>query len=117
MSAADERDEVDETQGGDGAAVFPMIPEELQINPLLLALLHAVVFVDGSTEEIIDPGAADEAVQYVVTYLQRLKGPALERIEEDMDCLIDFAKQQDWPEQQLTFLKAFLADYGIASKE
>jgi hypothetical protein len=104
-------------EGGDGAAVFPLIPEELRINPLLLALLHAMVFVDGSTDDIIDPEAADEAMQYIVTYLQRLKGPALDRVQEDMDCLNDFAKQQGWPKQQLTFLKAFLADYGIAPKD
>jgi hypothetical protein len=119
MSAADDYDEAGEGNGagGDGAAVFPLIPDELQINPLLLALLHAMVFVDGSTDDIIDAEAADEAMQYIVTYLQRLKGPSLDRVQEDMDCLIDYAKQQGWPKQQLTFLKAFLADYGIAPKD
>jgi hypothetical protein len=118
MSREDDHDDADSNcEGGDGAAVFPLIPDELRINPLLLALLHAMVFVDGSTDDIIDPEAADEAMQYIVTYLQRLKGPALDRVQEDMDCLIDFAKQQSWPKQQLTFLKAFLADYGIASKD
>ena len=80
MSAADEYDEaepVGEGEGAEGAAVFPLIPAELQINPLLLALLHATVFIDGSTEAIIDPDAADEAMQYLVTYLVRLQGPDL----------------------------------------
>jgi hypothetical protein len=102
--------------GAEGAAVFPLIPSDLQVNPLLVALLHAMVFIDGSTDEVIDSEAADEAMQYLVTYLQRLRGPALARVEEDIECLLDFAKQQGWPKQQQTFLKAFLADYGIAEK-
>jgi hypothetical protein len=110
-----EGDEVPEG-GADGAAVFPLIPDELQVNPLLLALLHAMVFIDGSTDEIIDPDAADEAMQYLVTYLQRLEGPVLKGMQEDVSCLLDYAKQQGWPKQQQTFLKSFLADYGILEK-
>lgn len=112
-----EADSEGDGDGGEGAAVFPLIPPELGINPLLLALLHAMVFVDGSTEDVIDPDAADEAMQYLVTYLMRLEGPALARVKEDMDCLVSYAKQQGWPKQQLTFLKAFLADYGLAGNE
>ena len=45
----------------EGAAVFPLIPPELGVNPLLLAVLHAIVFLDGSAKEIIEPSAAEEA--------------------------------------------------------
>ncbi len=103
-------------EGAEGAAVFPLIPSELQVNPLLLALLHAMVFIDGSTEECIDPDAADEAMQYLVTYLLRLKGTPLDRLQEDIDCLLSYAKQQGWDKQQQTFLKSFLADYGIGKE-
>ena len=61
--------------------------------------------------------AAEEAMQYLVTYLHRLQGPLLRQVQEDLTCLFDYAKQQGWPKQQLTFLKAFLADYGIAPKD
>ena len=30
----------------EGAAVFPLIPAELNIHPLLLAMLHCVVFLE-----------------------------------------------------------------------
>jgi hypothetical protein len=104
-----------EGEGGEGAAVFPLIPSELHIHPLLLALLHAMVFIDGSTDAVIDPEAADEAMQYVVTYLHRLKGPTLKQLQEDMACLLDFAKQQGWNKQQQTFIRSFLSDYGIGN--
>ena len=44
--ADEQSDAADETP--DGAAVFPLIPAELGVHPLLLAVLHAYVFLDGS---------------------------------------------------------------------
>jgi hypothetical protein len=100
----------------EGAAVFPLIPEELGVSPLLLAVLHAVVFVDGSTEEVVDPDAAEETAQYLATYLRRLKGPPLERVREDVEALLGFARQEKWPRKQVEFLQGFLADYGVGEE-
>ena len=99
----------------EGAAVFPLIPPELNINPLSLAVLHATVFLDGSTEDVVQPDAAAEALEYIAQYLQRLDGEP-QRLREDMDCLIQYARQQQWPRQQIQFLKTFLADFGIGEK-
>lgn len=100
----------------EGAAVFPLIPAELGIHPLLLATLHAVVFLDGSSEDVVNDAAADEALQYLATYLQRLQGPELKRIQEDLDCLLTFAGQEKWPKEELEFLRTFLQDYGAGSE-
>ncbi len=101
----------------EGAAVFPLIPDELGIHPLLLAVLHAVVFFDGSDEAVINDAAADEALQYIATYLQRLTGPDLRRIREDVETLIDFARQEQWPAEELQFLRSFLHDFGVGDEE
>ena len=100
----------------EGAAVFPLIPVELGIHPLLLATLHAVVFFDGSAEDVVNDAAADEALQYLATYLQRLQGAELKRIQEDMDCLLTFARQEKWPNEEVEFLRTFLQDYGAGSE-
>lgn len=97
----------------DGAAVFPLIPEELGIHPLLLATLHAIVFFDGSDVEVLNDAAANESLNYLAAYLQRLRGPDLTRIREDMDCLIAFGKQEGWPKEEMQFLQEFLKEYGI----
>lgn len=97
----------------EGAAVFPLIPAELGIHPLLLATLHAVVFLDGSSEDVVNDAAADEALQYLATYMQRLQGAELKRIQEDMDCLLTFARQEKWPSEEVEFLQGFLRDYGV----
>lgn len=97
----------------EGAAVFPLIPAELGVDPLLLAVLHATVFLDGSSESVLDPDAASEALDYLGAYLQRLSGPQLQHVREDMKCLADFARQAKWPKQEQRFLKEFLDDYGV----
>src|ERR1700692_4740919 len=99
----------------DGAAVFPLIPTELGIHPLLLAVLHAVVFFDGSDASVVNDAAADEALQYAATYLQRLKGAGLRRIREDLETLRDFAGQERWPAEEQQFLRTFLSDFGVGA--
>jgi hypothetical protein len=114
MSEPDEADE-----GGavpDGAAVFPTIPAELGVHPLLLAVLHATIFLAGSDEEIVQPDAADEAVQQIAEYITRLEGGDLRRAQEDMTCLAAYARQQRWPRGLIQSLKTFLADLGVESE-
>ena len=100
----------------DGAAVFPLIPEELGIHPLLLAVLHAVVFFDGSDAQVVNDAAADEALNYLVTYLQRLRGPELQRVREDVAVLAEYARENEWPAEERQFLRTFLTDYGIGGE-
>ncbi len=116
MSDADELDQP-EGEVPDGAAVFPEIPPELGVNPLLLAVLHATVFLAGSTAEVVNPDAAQEALEYLAGYLQRLEGDALARTREDMACLVAFARQEKWPKQLTQSLKSFLDDFGVGEAE
>src|SRR5262245_27818898 len=105
-----------ERQVPEGAAVFPLIPTELGVEPLLLAVLHAAVFLSGSDDEVVHPAAASEALEYIATYLQRLSGPQIERIREDLDVLTSFAKREGWPKEVVQFLKSFLADFRIGEE-
>jgi hypothetical protein len=100
----------------EGAAVFPLIPAELCVHPLLLVAIHAIVFFDGSSDEVVHDAAADEALQYIATYLQRLDGAELKRIREDIDCVLSYARQEKWPKEEVEFLKGFLHEYGIGDR-
>ncbi|HEY2911615.1 MAG TPA: hypothetical protein VGI99_15290 [Gemmataceae bacterium] len=108
---ADESAKSDESP--DGAAVFPLIPVELGIHPLLLAALHAYVFLEGSDPAVLNPAVAEEAMNYLVGYLQRLTGEQLRRAKEDMTALAGFAKSEGWPKQHVRFLQDFLEENGI----
>ena len=111
----EEHDE-SESEVPDGVAVFPDIPAELNLNPFLLAVVHMVVFLAGSADEIVQPAAADEALGYIAGYLQRLTGPDLHRTKEDMESLLAYAKQQSWEKQLQHFLQTFLADLGVGDE-
>ena len=80
-------------------------------------MLHATVFFVGSTKDIVDPGAADEAIGRIETYLQRLQGDDLRRIEEDMTCLITYARSEKWDRGLIQALKTFLVDMGVTSED
>lgn len=111
MSEESTPDDAGETP--DGAAVFPMIPEELGVHPLLLGILHAYVFLEGSDEAVLNGKAAEEAMEYLATYLQRLTGSELRRVKEDLATLAGFAKGEKWPKQQVRFLQDFLEENGV----
>jgi hypothetical protein len=109
--------DADPSEVPEGAAVFPLIPAELGVHPLLLAVLHATVFLAGSDEGLVDPAAAEEALHYLAGYLQRLRGAELRRVREDMACVTAHARQQKWPKQMVRALQTFLDDYGIGTGE
>jgi hypothetical protein len=97
----------------EGAALFPLIPEDLGIHPLLLATLHAVVFLDGSDAKVVNDAAALEALDGIAAYLQRLQGPDLKRIRVDMECLLAFGREASWPSEIMLFFENFLTDFGV----
>ena len=101
----------------EGAAVFPLIPPELGVHPLLLTALHAVVFLDGSAAELVHPDAASEALEYIAEYLQRLEGDELRRVREDLATLTTLARSEKWPRPMVRFLTDFLKSYGVGKGE
>ena len=105
--------EGDRGQVPEGAAVVPLIPETAGVHPLFLAVFHALVFLEGSSEEVVDQTAADETVQYLATYLQRLSGNALGNLKEDLKRLAEYARRQKWSADQQKLIQDFLVNYGI----
>src|SRR6266436_5201044 len=101
----------------EGAAVFPLIPPELGVNPLLLAVVHASVFLAGSDDNLVNPAAADEALGYLAAYLQRLTPEQQRAVNEDLECIIRFARQQHWPGDLVRSLQTLLADFGVGEED
>lgn len=97
----------------EGAAVVPLIPENAGVSPLFLAVFHALVFLEGSSEEILDTAAADEAAQYLTTYLLRLSAEELRQLKVDLKRLLNHAQKQHWTPDQQNLIKDFLKNYGI----
>ena len=105
--------EADREEVPEGAAVVPLIPESAGIHPLFLAVFHALVFLEGSSEEVLDPDASDEALHYLATYLQRLSGDDLGNLKENLKRLTEHARRQKWAPDQQKLIQDFLHYYGI----
>ncbi|MFN6051661.1 MAG: hypothetical protein ACK47R_12590, partial [Planctomycetia bacterium] len=85
---ADESEE--EIQVPEGTALFPDIPDQLGVNPLLLSLLSMVVFLAGSDEEVVNENASAAVLDQVASYLQRLSSKEISRLKEDLAALANF---------------------------
>jgi hypothetical protein len=90
-----------------GSALLPPIPPELEIQPLLLAVLHASIFLGGSDKELVHPTAAEEALDGMVAYLGRLNENERERLRLDIETLAAYGRQEKWGKAELRFLKDF----------
>jgi hypothetical protein len=88
-----------------------MIPAELEIEPLLLAVLHACVFLGGSDKKLVHPAAAEEALDAMLGYLGRTNEKERERLRLDIETLAAYGRQQKWGKAELRFLKDFLAAF------
>ena len=89
----------------DGAAVLPLIPPELGVHPLLLAVLHAYVFLAGSEEQVLNGVVATRAMGLIEEYCGRLDGAELRRAKEDFAVLLTYAKSEKWPRQDIRVLQ------------
>jgi hypothetical protein len=104
----DNDDEVPE-----GAALMPLIPPELGISPLFLAMIHSYIFFEGTDVALINEDVANENLEYLASYLQRLQGADLRKTEEDLTTLVGYAKQEKWPTDVVEFLQNFLEFNGV----
>jgi hypothetical protein len=115
MPSSKNNDDPQEVPGG--AGVFPKIPAELNVHPLLLATLHATVFLSASDEKVVNPEAADEAFDYMAAYLRRLSGPERGRVEGDLATLAAYARQEKWTPEAIEFVETFLETCGGGPEE
>ena len=90
-----------------GSALLPPIPAELEIQPLLLAVLQASIFLGGSDKAVVHPAAAEEALDGLLVYLGRLSGNERQRLQLDIETLAAYGRQQKWGRAELRFLKDF----------
>jgi len=96
----------------DGSAVFPVVPPELGVDPLLLAVLHATVFLSGSDDEVVHPVAAEEVLDQIGQCLGRLDGERRARVQEDLRTLAAYARQEEWPRELTALFRSFLDEFA-----
>lgn len=96
---------------------MPLIPEELELSPLLGALLHLASFLDLSEEPLGDERASGAALARMGLYVQRLDDDSIEALAEDLEVLAEHAKKSGWPSEAIEFIQSFLENCGFALED
>ncbi len=117
MSSEREDDEEEPISGGVDGLMMPSVPESLGIDPLLLALLHTTAFLDFSDDDTVEPEAANEALERVEQYVQRLPDERVSALQADLEKLEEHATQAGWPEDMIDFVRDFLYNCGIGDED
>ena len=102
-----------DTMGLEGIALFPEIPEELGIDPLLECLLSMVVFITASDENLVDPKAADEAFAHLQVVLSKLDNKRIARMSEELEVVAGWVKDQGLGLEAVEFIETFLDEMGV----
>lgn len=102
----------------DGEPGFlPVIPDSLGIDPLLAALIHLTAFLDFSDDDTIASDAANEALEHVELYVQRLSEDRLDEIQSQLEKLEAYATQEGWSEDLVEFIRDFLYNCGLGEDD
>ena len=97
--------------------VMPVIPEELAIDPVLLAMLHACAFFEISGDETVDPDWAVEAMEHMTFYLQRLTAPAIEELRIQFDRLTSHCEGNEYDPRFTDLVRNFLQYAGLHEED
>ena len=93
--------------------LLPLVPDELELSPFLLALLHSAAFLDLSEEEVVHGPAACAVLDRIGLYLQRVDDDTLEQFADDLERLAEYAESEAWPKEAQAFLATFLEHCGF----
>jgi hypothetical protein len=96
---------------------LPEIPPELGVDPLLAALLQCAAFLDLGDDTLVDPVQADEILEHVGMYVQRLPPERVADIEKQLERVREHAEKAGWPEPISAFVADFLYSCGIGEDE
>lgn len=95
------------------ADVLPLVPAELDIDPLLLALLQCAAFLDLSEDGAGDSGAATDVLELVGLYVQRLSAERHAELAGQLAKLREHGERNAWPEELVVFVDEFLYSCGV----
>jgi hypothetical protein len=106
-----------EAETFDEVSMLPVVPAELGIDPLLLALLHLAGFLDLSGDDMVEPSAATDALEHVGFYVQRFDERRLGELQAELDRLVAHAEKSGWGAEQIEFVRDFLFNCGALDDE
>jgi hypothetical protein len=103
----DRPDDAKEHEGG-FEFMLPVVPEEIEVDPILLALLHCSAFLDFAEDEVVDPDLATEVLDHIAYYVRRCSAERLKELEAQLKRIRNHATREAWPAELIEFVGDFL---------
>ncbi|MEB2310847.1 MAG: hypothetical protein OZ921_22050 [Sorangiineae bacterium] len=97
--------------------MMPEVPEDVDVDPMLLALLHTAAFLDFSDDTLVHPDAAGDVLEHVGLYVQRLPPERLDDLGDQLEILAEHGAGAGWPPAMLEFVRDFLFNCGLDGDE
>ncbi len=98
-------------------SLLPIIPEELELDPLVAALLTTAAFLDLAEEDELRPDPARQVLERVGLYVQRLDDDDIDGLAAELERLGEYAKQAKWPDEACEFIDEFLSYCGFPPED
>jgi hypothetical protein len=98
------------------SAHLPLVADDAEIDPILLALLHAAMFLDLSEEPAVESGAARSVLERIGLYVQRLSDDEVEELAVSLERLAARGERDGWPPAAVHFVSSFLENCGFAAE-
>ena len=89
-------------------AMLPVVPEELDVDPLLLALLQCAAFLDFADDTAVDPDAATDVLDHVAYYVRRLSTKRRDQMRAQVEKIEAYGAREGWPTELTEFVGDFL---------
>jgi hypothetical protein len=115
--STEQKEENDTVAGEVSPALLPAVPEELGVDPLLLALLRCASFLDLSGDEVVNADVAGEVLEHVGMYIQRLPDERLDEIHAQLEALEAHAQKEAWSSDVVEFIQDFLYNCGLGEDD
>jgi hypothetical protein len=96
---------------------MPLLPAELNVDPVLAGLVHCVAFLELSHDDAVDPDWAVEAMEHVSAYLGRLEATQVESLSKQLKGIAKYVKSEGAPAEVVEFFRDFLENFGVGDSE
>jgi hypothetical protein len=110
-------DKSNEADRPNETTTMPIVPERLGVDPVLLAMLHLTALLDFADDDVVESQSANEALEFVEMYMQRLDTEQLEEVQAQLDRIEEYAAEEGWPEELTDFVRDFLYNCGLGEDD
>lgn len=92
------------------AFVMPVLPESLEVEPIVAAILHTAAFLELSgSETVFDPDGATEVANEARRYFLRLPPERLASVSNQIQRVAEHAKREKWGRGPVSYFRWFAA--------